>query len=351
MDTVYLTEGAYRDIVLETAEHPGTETGGILLGEATAQGWFVVEVLDPGPRAVRSAVTFEYNHTYATHLANKVARRYQAPLRLLGLWHRHPGSLDSFSCVDDETHREYLRICRGGVVVSGLVNIDPDFRMTFYRVDHPLRYTRIPVVVGDEHFPPPLLQRKDPAEVVRKLRRPPARRQPPREIQIEYLPLPAERPSLAGRILGAVNPFRAARPAEDPAPVYRPYEGEGPENAGQRKPSDDQKQFLDLLDSEFDYLDERGETFEYRISPQEPGYRLEVTLRPVVPPPPYPALVEFDFYYRQDMPVAAVEGREQPYRPGLLRRWYGQFDPPPSLPAPAAQEHRHEGPPADRPLS
>src|SRR5262245_42009277 len=159
MDTVYLSDNAYRDVVLETADHPTTETGGILLGAANDRGWFVVEVLDPGPRANRSAVYFEYNHTYATHLANKVARRYQSPPGLLGLCHRHPGSLDEFTSVDDETHREYLNLLRGPFI-SMLVNIDPDFRMTFYRVepgDRRPRHVRVQHVIGDGHFPEAML--------------------------------------------------------------------------------------------------------------------------------------------------------------------------------------------------
>ncbi len=365
MNTVYLTDSAYRDIVLETAEHPSTETGGILIGEVIDNDWFVVEVLDPGPRARRSAVAFEYNHSYATHLANKVARRYQAPLRLLGLWHRHPGSLDTFSSVDDETHLEYLRICRGGVALSGLVNIDPDFRMTFYRVERPLRYAHLPVEIGEQHFPPALLACKDAAEVARRLRRPTYQGSPAVrstavvEITLEHQPAPgADEPrrGLTGRLFeAALSPFLGPRPEAqvEEAPAYRPFRGEEVEPPPSRVASAEQVNLLDMLDIEFDYLYQRRSTFQFHVSPQEPGYRLEVSVVPALPRPPYPSRVEFVFYYRQGLPVVAIEGREQPYQPGLLARWYGCFDSPAGPPAapPVAQEPRHEGPPTDRPVS
>jgi hypothetical protein len=347
MNTVYLSDSAFRDIALETAQHPKTETGGILLGEATSDGWFVVEVLDPGPRAHRLAVTFEYNHTYATHLASTVARRYQSPLRLLGLWHRHPGSLDVFSSVDDQTHLEYLRICPGGVALSALVNIDPEFRMTFYRVEQPLRYTRLPPVeIGDRHFPPALLARKDAAEVVRGLRR-------PGPVVPDQKSVEEPRRSLPSRIFdAALASFLGSRqptPAPE-VPVYRPFHGEESAQPPPRAASAEQVALLDLIDGEFaDYLWERRWTFQSEVSPQEPGYRLEVTVLPGTPRPPYPSPVEFVFYHRQGLAMVAIEGREQPYQAGLLRRWYAQFDAPAE--PPAAQEPRHEGPPADRPVS
>jgi proteasome lid subunit RPN8/RPN11 len=159
--TVLLSGQALSDILHETAEHFATETGGVLLGAVEGNRWYVAEVLDPGPGATLTHSYFEYNHNYLTHLANKTARRYKTPLRLLGLWHRHPGSLDRFSGTDDRTNTLYVERC-GGPVVSGLVNLDPDFRLTFYQVTFPpLHYTPVAYRVGDAFFPPGMLDRWD----------------------------------------------------------------------------------------------------------------------------------------------------------------------------------------------
>lgn len=317
MDTVYLSDNAFRDVALELADHPTTETGGILLGEGTDKGWFVVEVLDPGPRTIRSAAYFEYNHTYATHLAHKVARRYQSPLRLLGLWHRHPGSLDEFSRTDDETHVEYLRLLRAPFV-SMLVNVDPDFRMTFYRVEPTSRwprYVRVECAIGDEHFPPAMLRRRDAAALVTGLRRPTSRDR--------TVPEPARLSDVA-------------------APRYAAFHAEG-QAAPKRAASPEQSALLDLLDAEFDYLD--SSALPYQVTPQEQGFHLAVSAARE----PYPPFVEFSFYYRGDVAVVAIDGTERPYNPGVVQQFYHQFDVPP--PQPPAQEPVHEGPPSppDRP--
>jgi hypothetical protein len=104
-----------------------------------------------------------------------------------------------------------------------------------------------------------------------------------------------------------------------------------------------------MMDAEFDYLDTNSTVFSYHVSPQEPGFRLEVSLLPTPTRPVYPREVEFLFYYRGNVPVVAIEGREQPYLPGIVRTFYQQFDVPP---ASAAQEPRHDGPaPVNRPDS
>ena len=42
-------------------------------------------------------VSFEYDEAFVNYLAQSVANQYKRPLDLLGLWHRHPGSMDVFS--------------------------------------------------------------------------------------------------------------------------------------------------------------------------------------------------------------------------------------------------------------
>lgn len=155
--TLYIAERALAEIAAETLEHFYTETGGVLLGVEEGGDWYAVESLDPGPGAILERSFFEYNHHYMSHLADKVARRYRRELRLIGLWHRHPGSFDSFSAVDDGTNLSYAELL-GGKAISGLVNVDPEFRMTFYQVQAPpLGYRRIRVCTGDDHFPRDLL--------------------------------------------------------------------------------------------------------------------------------------------------------------------------------------------------
>lgn len=149
---VLFSERAHAAIVAEThAQHPN-ETGGILLGHCLEGVWHVIEAIDPGPGARFSPVSFEYNTAYVNHLARKVAGYYQRPLKLIGLWHRHPGSFDRFSPEDNTTNKRYASRSADGAI-SCLVNLDPHFRITAYHVPQDLNYRHLPHHCGDGDIP------------------------------------------------------------------------------------------------------------------------------------------------------------------------------------------------------
>ena len=157
---VIFSNRAYMAIITETIEKIKTETGGIFLGCHDNDIWYVIEAIDPGPKSVFQVAYFEYDRKYTEHLINKIARMYQSKLTLIGLWHRHPGSLDQFSSTDAGTNSDYAKLSPDGAV-SILVNVDPKFRMTPYHVAWPLKYTRIAFEVGDDLIPEHLLRLKN----------------------------------------------------------------------------------------------------------------------------------------------------------------------------------------------
>jgi proteasome lid subunit RPN8/RPN11 len=130
---VIFSERAYIALMTETFANINTETGGIFLGHFDNDKWYIIETIDPGPKSVFSPAYFEYDQAYINHLINKINLLYKNPLRIVGLWHRHPGSMDYFSSTDDNTHAKFAEINSYGVI-SALVNIDPSFRITFYTI-------------------------------------------------------------------------------------------------------------------------------------------------------------------------------------------------------------------------
>ena len=166
---VFLSPRAHADILAETLDNIDTETGGILIGHKEGRHWYVVEAIDPGPNAVLRHAYFEYNNEYVTHLANKVRRKYKTPPRLLGLWHRHPGSFDRFSSTDDETNAKFVEAC-GGAAISALVNIDPLFRMTFYAVNGvSVGYSKLRASMDASLFPIRLLYMLEADALLRRI--------------------------------------------------------------------------------------------------------------------------------------------------------------------------------------
>lgn len=151
---IVFSDKAYNFIIDESFNKDPLETGGILLGHILDNGvWLVMEVLPPGPNSIFQIAYFEYDTDFVNYLAQSIASQYNIKLSLLGLWHRHPGSMDTFSRTDDETNRTYAEL-NGQGAISGLVNIDPNFRLTMYHV-HPnnFSYTDIEIAVGNEIIP------------------------------------------------------------------------------------------------------------------------------------------------------------------------------------------------------
>jgi len=166
---VVFSDKAYNAIIRETFEWDPVETGGILLGHILDNGcWIVMEVLPPGYSEGREGDNvshrygfFEYNRRFVNYLANSVAEQYDIPLELLGLWHRHPGGMDHFSKTDDGTNSTFATQNPHGVI-SGLINIDPQLRMTMYYLPHSEsanryagrpNYQKVEIEVGSDLIP------------------------------------------------------------------------------------------------------------------------------------------------------------------------------------------------------
>lgn len=158
--TVIFSDKAYNAIIRESfAKHP-VETGGILLGyRPYDELWVVIEVIPPGNNAVHQPAFFQRDVDFVNYLATSISNQYKQPLEVLGLWHRHPGSMDYFSSTDDESNSYFASLSPYGTI-SGLVNIDPAFRLTMYHLDHNdgvrpknIAYTTVDVEVGDDLIP------------------------------------------------------------------------------------------------------------------------------------------------------------------------------------------------------
>lgn len=153
------SERAFSAVLAETTEKVTTETGGLFLGTFQNDVWYIIETIDPGPKSIFEVAYFEYDQQYTQHLINKIANLYAQKLDLIGLWHRHPGSFDRFSTTDNGTNAKYAKMRPAGAI-SGLVNIDPEFRFTMYHVGQPCRYRVIEYEVGDHLIPAEFLQYK-----------------------------------------------------------------------------------------------------------------------------------------------------------------------------------------------
>ncbi|MGE3276469.1 MAG: Mov34/MPN/PAD-1 family protein [Vicinamibacterales bacterium] len=311
--TIFLSDRSYCDILNETSQHPQTETGGVLLGEYRNGKWFVVESIDPGPKAILQHSYFEYDQAYVNHLCNKVRLRYSAPIRLLGLWHRHPGSFDRFSGTDDGTHRRYVQQCRGPII-SGLINIDPEFRMTFYVVDaEPVSHQRTNYAVGDQHFPPDLLRTLHQGALVARVNGAviPALRGS-QEMQIVE-----RKPTSSTLVAHIVTPIKDW--FGSPAPPAEPNNSQGvPPHAPGAIAGD----ALEMLDEELEYLDSQRD-FEYELEMVPRGVLLTMQRLHSVRGPN--GGIKFLFTVEADQRIVKHERNSYPFRKGIVEQVIGNL--------------------------
>jgi len=151
---VIFTKRAFNAIITETIDKNPVETGGVFIGYLLDNGiCIVVETIPPGFKTVNQRAYFEYDADFINYLSNVIAKQYVGNLQVLGLWHRHPGSLDSFSTTDDGTNILFARNNGKYGAISALVNCDPKLRLTMYHVDSNCRYTPIDWSIDDGIIP------------------------------------------------------------------------------------------------------------------------------------------------------------------------------------------------------
>ena len=152
---VHMSDRAFAQLYSETLDKGVKETGGFLLGHFIDNTWYIFESSDPGyNKSVFRHSYHESDEDYANHVCAILSRIYKHPLHFLGMWHRHPGSMDTFSGTDDGTNKKYAKSAGNGCI-SLLVNKDPDFRLTAYYVDivdDDINYTKVDLEIGDRHI-------------------------------------------------------------------------------------------------------------------------------------------------------------------------------------------------------
>ena len=169
---VYFTTRAYTQLVSEVARHPYVETGGVFIGSRIGNTFYVFETLDPGKHAVRETNRFKQDIEYAGHLAPILLNLYDGDVTPLGYYHRHPGSFDHFTGEDMDmaVNMDYCKQFNGAI--SGLVNIDPEFRLQMWYVAPPNAelFKCSSVEVNDAAFEN-VMKLRDYQTVIRKIER------------------------------------------------------------------------------------------------------------------------------------------------------------------------------------
>ena len=198
---VVLSDKAYAAIISEVLRNGQNETGGVFIGRIHRRIWYVVDMIDSGIDTSNMPAYFQWDTNYVNHAARRISEQYQYPLTILGFWHRHPGSMDFFSATDVHTIRAHLHEAANGVL-SMLVNLDPELRMTFYWC-HDSRIMPVNYDHGNEYFIPEFLNAATPEMLVQRSSTPELRVTPHRILSPGITAGPSTRSQTASRVPSA----------------------------------------------------------------------------------------------------------------------------------------------------
>lgn len=285
---VVISSPAYLSMLAETYSFVRSETGGIFLGRVIDSTWYILEVIDPGyDSTTRRQAYFEYDDKYVTHLANVRSRLYRDRLELMGLWHRHPGSFDSFSRTDDETNVRYATLNPKGSI-SAIVNLDPDFRTTFYLVTLPLKYTRISeVYIGDSHIPANLKELRKAEDFI---------------VDKTHIYEEVHNPKSSGFWSWMREAFSGGQQPQKP-----------------REAKLEEAVMMEMLDLELDDYLEQQSDYSYELHMGERA--LEVRMKYLGDMQYYPSQLTCLFYLQDGRKECSINGQRFAYSPGFIKRF------------------------------
>ena len=160
---VVMTRRAFAAIFSATLRNGKNETGGVFIGHIYKGIFYIIDSIDQGLATTNLQEYFQWDADYVNHLVEILSTIYRFPVTIIGFWHRHPGDMDFFSLTDENTIRSHLKSSKFGLL-SMLVNLDPDFRMTFFYCWKDT-LTRVRYDVGDEYFPAEILEYAEPSRI------------------------------------------------------------------------------------------------------------------------------------------------------------------------------------------
>lgn len=103
-------------LIEDLMRYQDVETGGVLLGYVDENEMRIVETVTGGEKALREPGAFEYDYIFVETVCENLSLKYNPPLSLVGLWHKHNHTLEpAFSMADKDMHEKLLELCDKGI--------------------------------------------------------------------------------------------------------------------------------------------------------------------------------------------------------------------------------------------
>lgn len=103
MRMIYILKSLVDSIIEETLVNEPLETGGMLLGYIEQRNYYVVDLIDAGPKAIHDSDYFLSDGKYQQPLLEQKFFNSNGRITFLGDWHSHPNGDSYLSQLDMDT--------------------------------------------------------------------------------------------------------------------------------------------------------------------------------------------------------------------------------------------------------
>lgn len=100
---IHILKSKLRTIIQETRSHYPLETGGMLLGYIKENKYYVMDLVEAGPKAIHKENYFLPDGKYQQPILEQKFNKSNGLITFLGDWHSHPNADSYLSDLDMET--------------------------------------------------------------------------------------------------------------------------------------------------------------------------------------------------------------------------------------------------------
>ena len=149
--SIWLSVDAVSVMVSAAAKAGRQETGGILIGRYSTEGW-VADVVEATPKPPRSQAGWNWFQRSASGLAELLKDRWKRDLHYLGEWHFHPGGVPSPSAPDVRAMQKIARDaaynCASPIllILGGYPGTSMTVSATLFRDGRSMRFKDVAIV-------------------------------------------------------------------------------------------------------------------------------------------------------------------------------------------------------------
>ncbi|MDO4169425.1 MAG: hypothetical protein Q4D45_05925 [Lachnospiraceae bacterium] len=134
---IFISNRAFSLMMTDISRYPNVEAGGLILGIKEDNIYYVIEAIEAGDDASRSAGTLLCDEKNMIHMISTLVNIYDPQIDVIGVWHKHNNCNNPpFSDTDMELHKKIQGWINSDVISILFQKIDDsEYKMKVFFID------------------------------------------------------------------------------------------------------------------------------------------------------------------------------------------------------------------------